>query len=120
MDYWRDKCWEVQICEGEWPECGERRPVTREGAQEYGTLPEGGESTEGKAEGNAEGKEGGYGEMIDLSGFQRWVSCGKNGLPKHVRSKLQMALATDRWAKGQLYCTPSSQVNAPPLSDIYI
>jgi len=108
MDYWRDKCWEVQICEGEWPECGERRPVTREGAQEYGTLPEGGESTEGKAE----GKEGGYGEMIDLSGFQRWVSCGKNGLPGHVCSKLQMALATDRWAKGQLYTIKSSK--CPP------
>ena len=36
-----------------WPECGESRPVTREGAEEYGILPEGGESTKGKAEVNA-------------------------------------------------------------------
>ena len=41
-----------------WPECGKSRPVTREGAEEYGILPEGGESTEGKAEGNADGKGG--------------------------------------------------------------
>lgn len=34
-----------------WPEGGESRPVTREEAEEYGILPEGGESTELKAEG---------------------------------------------------------------------
>jgi len=95
-----------------WPECGESRPVTREGAEEYGVLREGGESTEGKAEGNAEGKEGGYGEMIDSSGFERWVGYGKNGLLKHVRSKLQMALAMDRRAKGQQYTIKSGE--CPP------
>ena len=41
-----------------WPECGESRLVTREGAEEYGNLPEGGESTEGKRRGTLTGKEG--------------------------------------------------------------
>jgi len=146
-----------------WPEGGESRPVTREEAEEYGILPEGGEGTEGRAEGNTEGKEGGvenkkgnmayeyflntlhiaptvsdvpgttaapikiayrtsgrergWGEMIDLPGFERWVGYGENGLLKYVRPELQMAIAMDKRVKGQQYTIKSGK---HPLLHIYI
>jgi len=46
-----------------WPEGGESRPVTRGEAEEYGILPESGESTEGKAEGKEGGVEKKKGKM---------------------------------------------------------
>ena len=141
-----------------WPEGGESRPVTREEAEEYGILPEGGESTELKAE----GKEGGvekkkgkmayeyflnplhitptvsdvpgttaapikiayrasgqgrrWGEMIDLPGFERWVSYSKNGLLKYVRPELQMAVAMDERVKGQQYTIKSGKLSLPPFA----
>ncbi|KAG0638931.1 hypothetical protein HOY80DRAFT_965712 [Tuber brumale] len=51
----------------------------------------------------------GWGEMIDLPGFERWVGYGKNGLLKYVRPELQTAVAMDKLVKGKQYTITAGQ-----------
>ncbi|CUS09537.1 unnamed protein product [Tuber aestivum] len=50
-----------------------------------------------------------WGEMIDLPGFERWVSYSKNGLLKYVRPELRAAVAMNKRVKGQQYTIKAGQ-----------